>query len=291
MKRLFLTLAVALSVAGPATDAAAAEDEGISKLRLDVPAPESVEGDVRAETRRLIAERLVKRIRKRLTAAGIKFTNVQVTEDATTIVVEADPDHDVQMLEGLVIPPGEFAVRAVQQVGRRWVEMTDEMPDGVELRTGEDALDRDDAYVWSESRRRLESFLADVEIPSADLAVYATGGGWRSVTLGDALATHEDVRSTEIRRVRTGAPFVAVELDPEAKAAFENIAKPKGLRFAAVLDGEVVSLMKPTALSEHLLSIPAPEYLSGFEALMGWARQVAGRLAARIPVQMVPLRE
>lgn len=290
MKRLFVTIGLLTLVGGAATNVAAQtpEAEGVTELRLDVPTPEDVSGDLRAETREMIAEKVKPRIRKRLTAAGVKFTTVAVEEDGV-VLVEADPDHDVATIRGIVVPPGRFSVRVVRSIGTRWVDLSDRMPSGLELRTGEDPMDRDATYVWSKSREKLEAFLEEVSIADGDVTIYSTGGGWRTVTLGETLATHEDVQSSEIKRVQTGAPFVALELSPSAQASFDELAEPEGMDFAAVLDGEVVSLMSASALSEHLFSIPPPDYLSGFESLMHWARQVAGRLGARIPVELVPL--
>lgn len=278
-------------LAGFATSAGAVESEEVVELRIDVPSAESDNPDVRRASRKKIAERVVDRIRKRLEAAQVKYTNVHIV-DGGTVIVESDPDFDRRLLEALIFPTGEFALRPVIPNGRRWTDLTGEMPAGVELRAGEDPLDSDSAYAWSRSRRTLQSFADEVSIPDGEVDVYPAEGGWRTVTLGESIVTDADITETEIRRVQTGSPFVSVSLSSGGDMApSSGPTESRERRLAAVVDGEVVALMKPNALAGQTLSISAPDHLSGAKASMRWARQVAGRLAATMPVALVPMQK
>jgi preprotein translocase subunit SecD len=291
MKRLFATFCIAAGLlVGFATSAGAVESEEVVELRIDVPSADSDNPDVRRQSRKKIAERVIERIRERLNAAQVKYTNVHIV-DGGTVVVESDPDFDRQLLEALIFPPGNFALRPVVPSGRRWTDLTAEMPAGVELRAGDDPLDSDSAYAWSRSRRTLQSFVDEVSMPEGEVAVYPAEGGWRTVTLGEAIVTDANVSETEIRRVQTGSPFVSVSLSSGGDIGpSDGPAERRDRRLAVVLDGEVVALLKENALAGQTLSISAPDHMSGANATMRWARQVAGRLAATMPVSLVPMQ-
>lgn len=292
MKRHLATFSIVAGLlAGFASSAGAVESEEVVELRIDVPSAESDNPDVRRASRKKIAERVVDRVRKRLNAAQVKFTNVHIV-DGGTVVVEADPDFDRQLLEALIFPPGEFALRPVIPSGRRWTDLTGEMPAGVELRAGDDPLDSNSAYAWSRSRQTLKSFVDEVSIPEGEVAVYPSEGGWRTVTLGESIVTDAEVSETKIRHVETGSPFVSVSLSSGGDiGSSDGASGGRDWRLAAAVDGEVVALLKPNALAGQTLSISAPDHLSGAKASMRWARQVAGRLAATMPVALVPMLE
>ncbi len=287
MRRFFgtifvLTGAIALSV-GPA---AGVESEEPVEIRFDVPTVDDDNPEIRRGSREEIAKRANERIRARLDAAEIQYLNVSTTDNGR-IVVEVDAEFDRELVEATVVPAGRFQLRPIVAVGSRWTQLSSEMPEGLEIRTGSEPLEPNNAYVWSKSRRKLQRFLEEVSIPEGAVAVYPSDDGWRSVTLADPLLSDERLESAEIRRVRTGSPFVTVTFE----SGIGRSASERERRLAAVIDGEVVSVMKASALHEQTLSIPTPDHLSGWEASMRWARQVAGRLAVTMPVTLVPTEE
>ena len=277
---------VGLAVVGSAM---AKEPAGVVELTVDVPAPESVKGKLREATREEIAKEVVKRIRTRVEAAEVKFQSVRMA-DNSTIEITADGDIGRELLVGIALPPGSFEFRPVKSAGADWLQLIGEMPPGVELRQGE-KLDEKDAFVFSESRSKLESFISKISLSEYDVHVFSTKEGWRTVALGEPAFSQENVRSGEIRQVQTGAPYVSLEVDGDGTHRFEAIKTEHEGRFAAVLDGEVVSVVEGSAFSGGTLNLSAPENLSGKESLMRWARQVAGRLASPIPVKLIPIED
>ena len=290
MTRLLAGVMGALLAVGLATGAAAQGAEEASTLRIDVPVPDSISGDLARHTREELAKQVSRQVRKRLESAAIKFQTVRAV-DGTTVVVEANSEVDRSVLVGVAMPPGEFALRPIRRVGTRWQDLMNELPAGVELRQGEGALDRDNAHLWAPTRGKLEDFISKISLGAGEVLVFSTGDGWRSVTLGEPILTHANVEESEIRTVRTGAPYVTLQIDADGSRALGGHKRTEEVRYAAVLDGEVVAVVEGSALSSDALNLSAPEYLSGEEALQGWSRQVAGRLAARIPLELLSTKE
>ena len=290
MRRLLcaaVLLAGLIAGVGPALSAG---PSGTISMRVDVPAPQGTEGGVQEKARDEVGRRVTKRLRDRMDAAGVKFSTVERLEDGT-LKITVNADLGRPLLEGIVVPAGDFALSPILKVGDRWASKSGEMPDGIELRQREESMDPRDAFLWSSSRSALEAFIEAVELPGSRVLTFAHAGGWRTVTLGEPVVTHEQLATSRIRSVRTGAPYVSLELSSDGQRRFRSHragAATEG-SFAAVLDGEVVAMVDRTALTEGTLNLTAPDQIDGTTALANWARQVAGRLAAPIPVAVIPM--
>jgi preprotein translocase subunit SecD len=272
---------------GPAVSAG---PSGTMSMQVDVPAPEGTEGGVREKTRDELSRRVSERLRDRMDAAGVKFATVERLDDGT-LKVTVNADVGRKQLEGLVVPAGDFGLSPIQKVGDRWASKSGQIPDGIELRQNGESMDPRDAFLWSSSRSALASFVDEVDLPGSRVFTFAHDGGWRTVTVGEPVVTHKQLATSRIRSVRTGAPYVSLELSTDGQRRFRSHragAATEG-KFAAILDGEIVAMVDRTALTEGTLNLTAPDQIEGSTALANWARQVAGRLAAPIPVAVVPM--
>lgn len=274
-------LAAGTAFAGP---------EGVLEMRVDVPGPEDVGSELRAKTREKIAERVVDRLKDRMKAADIKFSTVDRV-DSSTVKVGIEAEHSRELLRGLSLAPGQLEIRVVRRIGDRWQERASELPEGVELRQEEGEIEPERAHLWSEQRRPLAAYLRDVSFEEIDVLPYSTTDGWRSFALGETVVTHRNVEKTKIRKIPTGSPYVSVQLDAVGQKSFRNAADQLGGRLAVVLDGEIVGFVERASLTEGALHLSPPDPVAGGDALMRWARQIAGRLAAPLPVKIVEVEE
>ena len=151
-------------------------------------------------------------------------------------------------------------------------------------------MQADHAYLWSKSRAKLRSFLADSDIDGVDLFVFPAHGGWRSLGLGAAVASRGDVSSASIHSGKTGEPYVRLELTHPPRTPQPSGAGPK--HWAAVLDGEVVATFRRSRTGlPSTLNLTCPEHVSAKSARRSWARQVAGRLAAKMSIPLVEVSD
>lgn len=251
--------------------------------------PSAREREKSAQLTKLAAERL----RARLKAARLKDADISV-RDERTIVARARGNVSRQTLAGIVVPQGDFALRPLLAVGERWMSQIDQLPEGVKLRQGKESLEAKDAYLWSDNlntlRRALKALGPQIGAPDElELSVYPSGDGWRALALGPPAATHKDIARATISQGQTGEDFVRMEFNRDLSARTKTLAlSGDAQRWAMVLDGEVVSLLPRTgdALGKSL-SAAAPEELTAPARRRAWAQQVAGRLAAFIPIQLI----
>lgn len=270
--------------------AAAGEAEGVIEMFVEVPAPDQLRSGLQDKTREEIAKRVASRMRARLDAARVKFSTVRRV-DASRLQVDAEADLGRDLLRGIVLAPGDFAVRPVRNIGIRWQEEAGDIPASIELRQEGKAIEPHQAYLWSAERGPIESFLEGKSFEDVDVFVYSTGDGWRTLAVGEPILTEEGVEDAEIRHVSTGAPFVSAELTSAGAGSFEKGVEHLEGELAVILDEEIVGRLEPSAVSGGRLNLTPPEQLRGKEAQTKWARQVAGRLAAAIPVELVESRE
>lgn len=231
------------------------------------------------------------RIEKRLEAAQFKHFEV-VAERPRKIKIDVMGGVERDLVGGVVIPPGRLELRPVEAVGDLWLQHLPSLPTDVQMRQKSGSLYSHDAYLWSESRSRLAAALDSVEMDGVDLAPYPDReqGGWKSLALGPPLVTHSDVSDATVRRSKTGRPHVRVNFR-------RNVAIPDGASravdtWAVLVDGEVVTTFKHGDKSfGESVTLPAPAHLSRGEASRKWAQQVAGRLAAYLPVTLMEYDE
>lgn len=279
------TLFVALAFASPAL----AGPSGTIKMRIDIPGPGELGPELQESTSKAIADRVVNRLNDRVDAAELKFSMVDRV-GPSTVEVGLEADVGRGLLRGLALAPGRMQLRVIRHIGVRWQRQSSKLPEGVEIRQGEE-LEKERAYLWSSDRETLRSYVNQISFDDVDVEMYATASGWRTYALGETVATHDSVVGTDIGHVETGAPYVSVDLDGPAQRSFQKASRQLGGPFAMVLDREIVGLVDDSAMTDGVLHVGAPESVRGDRALLNWARQVAGRLAAPIPVKIVEATE
>lgn len=256
---------------------------------------ERFEAEKAAELTQLTA----RSVRKRLKAAGIKDFSV-TTPKAHEILVRVRGNASRAVLAGIVVPSGRLELRSVEEAGARWVRAAAHLPDGVELRQKEGSLDAAQAYLWSADAELLRAALASLEANplhksvlidgARKIELYPAHGGWRTLVLSAPIATQQDVASAAIHQGKTGEPYVQLLFQKDLSDALESdrTLSMNANSWAVLLDGEVVSVLSSRAHNLGAsLNIKPPEPLRTRQARQGWAQQVAGRLAAYIPVRLV----
>jgi hypothetical protein len=89
----------------------------------------------------------------------------------------------------------------------------------------------------------------------------------------------------------TGSPFVELTLDAEGEQAVGFHGGTEEQRWLATMDGEAVATLDRLGVhGEGKLPLRPPGNLAGEEATE-WAKLVAARLSAHIPVTLVPIRD
>ena len=287
---LFAAVAL-IALAWPMTAAAGGDEVS---LTLTIP-PEKVDSEqaeeaFSADTLEEITSEAADRIRKRMRAAEIKHWDV-VTSGRNRIRINVYSRYSRARLASILVPSGEMAIRPVLSVGGEWTERISKVPEGVELRQPEESMRADAAFLWSRSRRALRKVVQDVPLPGVDVEVYPYKGGWRTVALGTPVATHKSVRSASIERGGGGEAYIRLQLD--ATAAPERTNRHSvGSRWALVLDGEVVRVWQEASDTlDTAINLRPPRHLGSKESKLIWSQQVAGRLAAYIPVPLVEVED
>lgn len=253
---------------------------------VDSKDPEFAESKLKEMTR-MTTERL----EDRLEAARIKHFDTDI-RGTRKVHIEVFGDYERRLIEGILMPSGRFELRPVEAVGDLLLRELPGLPRGVELRQESGSLMNHDAYLWSQDRRTLEEALEDIDMEGLELKVYPDGefGGWKSVALGPAVATHRDIESASAARSSTGQPHVRVDF--RRRLTSRDDGPQPYAHWAAVLDGEVVTLKHhgESGIGE-VMTLPAPAHLGSQASITDWTRQVAGRLGAYIPVALVELDE
>lgn len=286
-----LALLIFAALLWPATVFAA--DPSV-KLDLVVP-PETMKadttsGEMSGDTLKEITNEAAERIRKRLKAAEIKHWDV-VTSGPNQIRVNVYSSYSRGQLASMLVPAGAMSIRPTIPVGDRWTELLSNLPEGVELRQPGDSMKAEAAFLWSRSRRTLESAIESVALPGLEVATYPYKGGWRTVAMGSPVATHRSVQSISIERGGSGDAYIRLNLDAAA-APEQSARRGVGSQWAMVLDGEIVRLWRESGQRlDTSINIRPPSHLNSRDAKARWAQQVAGRLAAHIPVPLVEVED
>ncbi|MGM0555187.1 MAG: hypothetical protein ACQEVA_02310 [Myxococcota bacterium] len=272
---------------------AAAGDPSVT-LELVVP-PEKAEASVEGEnfpddTLKEITTEAAERIRKRLRAAEIKHWDV-VTSGRNQIRISVYSPFARGRLASILVPAGEMSIHPVLYVGDKWTEQLSRLPEGVELRQPDDSMRAEAAFLWSRSRRTLNKAIAAVPLPGVEVNVYPYEGGWRTVAMGSSVATHRSIQSVSIEHGNSGDSYVRLNLDA-AGAPEESTRYGSGSQWALVLDGEIVRSWHATGETlETTINLRPPRHLGSKDAQSFWSQQVAGRLAAHIPVPLVEVED
>ncbi|MBA2665377.1 MAG: hypothetical protein H0U74_24020 [Bradymonadaceae bacterium] len=292
--------ALLASLGGVLLPAASAQAQAQSKprssnevvLKLLIPRPEGANAEIRRLKHTEMARMASERIERRLSHAGVKDFRVEV-EPHGILRVTAHSSMDSDTIAGIVIPRGQMELRPLVATGSDWTSIADAIPSDIELRQDIDSLDAQNAYLWSNRREVLESFVNRISLGEAQVFVYPDEGGWRSLTLGPSLANHNDLQQVHRKTTPSGVPFVLLELrDDVAHRMRQSLQISESSHLAVVLDGEIVATLRFSAerISSHL-ELSCPPHLRNSRAQNTWVTQVAGRLAAPIPIVLAELKE
>jgi hypothetical protein len=270
--------------------AQAADERGKAVVKVMVAKsglPSSGDADFERRKTKEMTKIALDRVRTRLTTARIKHFSIE-NDVPGTILVTARGGVSHELLAGIVVPPGRFELRPSEPVGARWTQLSATLPEGVEIRQEKSSLAADHAYLWSRSRQTLQKVLAKTTFEGVDMYLYPQQGGWRTLALSAPVATHDDISNAAIRKGKTGDFFVQVNFDREIAA--DHIAKNERRTWAVVLDSEIVSTFERLDPDFGAsLTMTVPDHLGDQKVRRMWAQQVAGRLAAYLPVPLVEL--
>lgn len=253
-------------------------------FRLEFTQPKNASSPKVAEE---MAEIIARRLRTRFDAAGVKaFTVRPRTRD---VLVTVGGTFDPAWLTGIATAPGEFELRPViEGAGPDWRELTDMLPKGVEIR-GESAR----GHLWSPTRAPLDRVLKRLSMATEMEVVVAPDVlGWRTIVVGEPLATEADVAGATMALAPTGAYNVSVAFEPDARARLAAESSDGLQTWAVILDDEVVSLVPRPVRDTRVLGIAAPDRLGtdlAGQAL--WASAIVARLAAPMPVRLALFKE
>lgn len=298
-RRLVAPAAVALIIAatlwlGLATSAEAQSRDNRVDLNIAVrPVDDDLDdADRRQRRHREIAREAARRLEIRLGVMDLKNFRVQVNDD-NDIDVTVYGEHSADAIRGALVPAGELEVRPVIEEGQVWLDLADELPDGVSMRSPSANFQSDRLFLYASSPSPLRRIVERVALGSTMLTVFPHEQGWRTLRLGEALADASDIERVTIEKTPAGIPFVTLEFDSEAAQTTRAQAEADDVtHLAFVLDGEVVGLHRFSSRQfSDSLSLDPPAHLRSRQARHRWAIQVAGRLASPIPVPLVELQE
>jgi hypothetical protein len=234
-----------------------------------------------------MASIISKRLRARFKAAGVK--HYKISPNTRTVDVIVGGTFDSGWLTALATAPGSLEVRPVLEGGGPdWRELADMLPAEVEIR-GDSAR----GHLWSATRAPLDRVLDRLSTTEGlKLAVAPDVLGWRTIVVGDLLASEADLEGATMAMAPTGAYNVSLAFSPAARA---RLAAPSsaGLQtWAVILDEEVVALVPRPGNDARLLGIAAPDRLGSDVAGQAlWASAIVGRLAAPMPVRLALFKE
>ncbi len=284
MTRRLVALLLVLVLAGVALPAFAG-GRVVYRLALQPP-PEVLAADSKA-AKNSFADIATERLRKRFEAASVKEFEFRMSTP-NTLVIETGWNHERGWLEALMTAPGKVEIRRVTPEKPNWLTLAAQIPAGVELR-GDDP-----PYLWSAQRSALAAFLARITLPNGRLTVFPDPGGFRSVSLGEIVATERQIKAVQALRSSTGTSFISIDFETAVGASLAALHVSEVEQVAIMLDGELVAFVPAKSFLEHSpVRVSVPEGAVPDDRVQHdlWIRQVAGRLAAPLPIAIAVLKE
>lgn len=218
---------------------------------------------------------------KRFDAAGVR--GMQITEKGSDLHLSIPRKWKKPFIESLVYAPGRLEVRADTPLGHDWVRLASGLPEGVEIR-GENT-----PYLWSADRSLLDRVAERYTDEDQMVVVARARDGWRTHTAGLTLGNVSHLAESKWDRSVNGGYFVRMRfqntmVDRLATTGFLDVKN-----WLVILDGEVLGQISTASLATGSIELSAPALMSS-EQQRFWVSQVAGRLAAPlpIPVAIVP---
>jgi hypothetical protein len=253
---------------------------------------DEADSDRRVRRHREMAREAARRVELRLEAIDLKNSRVRLDDDHN-IRITVYGRHSAQALKSALIPAGKLEVRPVIDDASPWLDIADSLPEGVELRSPAGTFQTDRLFLYAASPGELHDVLDRVSLGSTQVEIYPHDDGWRTINLGPSIAGEGDVESVEIERTPSGIPFVSISFGADAaQKARGQASSRQATHLAIVLDGEVVGLHRFNSRQfSETLALDPPDHLRSRQARQNWSIQVAGRLAAPIPIQLIELQE
>ncbi len=286
MKRLFAWFIVFFMGLGVAH----ADDKLISlEVVISQRVDESVGVSQNAKTQQKVLEETRDRLEKRLDAAQVKHSELELTREGT-IDVRIRPKHPTGWYTSLIVSPGMLTIRELRPGAIAWPQLTSILGKSIEIR-GERGAD-EYTYLWSPTRKPLEEVVSRVHLPGLQVVLAPVKeGGWRTYTAAIRLADQDEIVEVKRQVSPVGAPYITLVF---AKALANRLAAPPRSnvkRWGVILDGEVLGLAQTSALRTRRIELTAPDPAGTRDAQKAWAAQVTGRLAATIPLPIAVLEE
>lgn len=240
--------------------------------------------DARDLKRLKITQMTAKRIKKRLLAAGIKDAHA-VAGSHGKISITVYGAFSRRWIEQVVFGPGRLDVRVIMDKSMVWQELEGMLPKGIKLKAHDMVLEP-----WSMDREVLERFVSKLAMPGVRLLVargtVTQGYGWRVIALEDeSIVTQRDVQAAQMNQGVSGRTFLSVALRATGVARWSALNEKVKLAF--VLDEEVLSVLSARSLRAGQFTVQCPLDVRDLQEHRLCVGQIAGRMAATIPVPLI----
>lgn len=252
-----------------------------TKYRVTIGDPVEADSGVSKERREHLRKMVHAAYQKRFDAAGVR--GMQITEKGLDLQLEIPRKWKRPFIESLVHAPGRLEVRGDTPMGLDWVQQASQLPEGVEIR-GEST-----PYLWSANRSLLDRVAQQFSDENLMIVVARDRDGWRTHTAGITLGNVTHLAESKWDRSVHGGYFVKMRfqttmVDRLATTGFLDVKN-----WLVILDGEVLGQISTASLATGSIELSAPALMSSQQQRF-WVSQVAGRLAAPlpIPVAIVP---
>lgn len=233
-----------------------------------------------------LADEAVTRLKSRLETAGVSDAVVK-KQPSGDLTVEFRPKQPLSWYKALLLSPGVIEFRPIFAHGFNWMSVAGELPADVEFRGDNPQPD----YLWASERTPLELAVKRIMSNDFSFVVGPAERGWRTYTLGKSINGPDELKRVKVRKSSGGLAYVTFSVPTSMvdRLAAPELSEVK--EWAIVLDGEVVQVVSRETLATGKLEMTAPQRLTSREDTAGWARQVAGRMAASMPIPIAVLQE
>lgn len=253
-----------------------------TNLRLVVSDPSEVSEGKSPKRQAHLNQMVLEALQKRTEAAGMRGT--QVTNAGSDLKISVPKKWKRSFIDPIVLAPGRLEVRALSPMAVDWVQKASQLPVGVELRGAAEP------FLWSADRRILDQVAEKFSTPTEMVVVAKHPEGWRTYSGTQVLGREADIDVAKADRSPNGGAFISIRF---RTSMVDRLATPAFLdvkTWLVILDGEVLGLVSSTALATGSIELSAPVSLPS-DGQRQWVSQVAGRLAAPLPIPVAILPE
>jgi len=253
-----------------------------TNLTITVGDPREAAAGISMERRAHLNTMVLAVYQKRLEAAGMRGS--QIKHQGANLHLSIPRKWERAFIDAIVHAPGRLEIRALAPMDVDWVQGASRLPEGLEIRGS------NEPYLWSASRSLLDRIASESSNESVQVVVSGDEGGWRTYTGSTVLGVEGDIVQSRRDRSPNGGYFVSIRF---RSTMVDRLATPGFLdvkTWLVILDGEVLGLVSSASLATGTIEISAPSSLS-VERQRLWVNQVAGRLAAPLPIPVAILPE